>query len=56
MTRLAEQGPDLPTRQIMHQWWRDITFVHWRVDPARLAPLMPPGVRPDLFDGAAGSG
>ncbi len=47
------QGPSLPTRQIMHQWWRDITFVHWRVDPARVAPLLPRGVRPDLYDDSA---
>ena len=37
----------------MHQWWRDITFVHWRVDPALVAPLLPRGVRPDLYDGSA---
>jgi len=37
----------------MSQWWRDISFVHWPVDPARVAPMMPPGVRPDLYDGAA---
>ncbi len=37
----------------MHQWWRDITFVHWRVDPGRVAPLLPRGVRPDLHDGSA---
>ena len=47
------QGPPLPTPQIMSQWWRDISFVHWPVDPARVAPMMPPGVRPDLYDGAA---
>lgn len=52
MTRLEAQGPPLPTRQVMHQWWRDITFLHWPVDPARLTPLMPAGVRPDVFDGA----
>jgi len=37
----------------MSQWWRDLTFVHWRVDPDLLAPVMPVGVRPDLFDGSA---
>lgn len=37
----------------MHQWWRDITFAHWRVDPAHVAPLLPRGVRPDLYDGSA---
>ena len=45
------QGPPLPTRQIMSQWWRDITFLHWPVEPALLAPLLPKGVRPDEFDG-----
>ena len=47
------QGPVLPTRQIMHQWWRDISFVHWRVEASRIAPLLPRGVRPDLYDGSA---
>ncbi|ANH38951.1 hypothetical protein I601_2535 [Nocardioides dokdonensis FR1436] len=37
----------------MDQWWRDITFLHWPVDPAAVAPLLPRGVRPDLYDGAA---
>ncbi|WP_406830179.1 DUF2071 domain-containing protein [Pedococcus sp. KACC 23699] len=50
---LDPQGPPLPTRQIMSQWWRDIAFLHWPVEPALLAPLLPPGVRPDEFDGAA---
>ena len=53
ITEQPGQGPPLPTRQIMHQWWRDISFVHWRVDPARVAPLLPRGVRPDLYDGSA---
>lgn len=37
----------------MSQWWRDISFLHWRVDPARVAPMMPAGVRPDLYDASA---
>ena len=53
ITEQPGQGPPLPTRQIMHQRWRDISFVHWRVDPARVAPLLPRGVRPDLYDGSA---
>nr|WP_245735589.1 DUF2071 domain-containing protein [Pedococcus cremeus] len=36
----------------MHQHWRDITFVHWRVDPIRLEQFMPGGVRPDVHDGS----
>jgi uncharacterized protein YqjF (DUF2071 family) len=50
---LDPQGPPLAGRGLVHQWWRDLTFVHWRVDPERLAPMMPPGVRPDLHDGSA---
>ncbi|WP_245155856.1 DUF2071 domain-containing protein [Nocardioides sp. 503] len=49
---IVDQGPPLPTRQIMHQWWRDIAFLHWRADPAVVAPLLPPGVRPDVHDGS----
>ena len=35
----------------MSQSWRDLTFLHWAVDPALVADRMPPGVRPDTFDG-----
>ncbi|WP_307807509.1 DUF2071 domain-containing protein [Naasia sp. SYSU D00948] len=45
--------PPLPGRPIIGQRWSDITFLHWRVDPARVAPLLPEGTRPDVFDGAA---
>lgn len=47
------QGPPLPTRQVMSQWWRDISFLHWRVDPDVVAPLLPRGVRPDVYDGSS---
>jgi len=47
------QGPPLPTRQVMSQWWRDIAFLHWRVDPDAVAPLLPRGVRPDVHDGSS---
>ncbi len=36
----------------MRQGWRDLTFLHWAVDPSTVAGRMPPGVRPDNFDGA----
>lgn len=32
----------------MTQRWRDAAFLHWAVDPARVAPMLPAGVRPDL--------
>ena len=36
---------------ISTQDWRDLTFLHWAVDPERVAPLLPPGTRPDVFEG-----
>ncbi|MGB3686491.1 MAG: DUF2071 domain-containing protein [Ornithinimicrobium sp.] len=38
---------------MMSQFWADIAFLHWRVDPAVLSPFMPPGARPDVHDGSA---
>src|SRR3954454_23454948 len=35
---------------MMTQSWRDLTFLHWAVDPVRVEHLMPPGVRPDVLD------
>ena len=37
----------------MHQHWRDITFVHWRVDADRVQRYLPEGVRPDVHDGSS---
>lgn len=56
MTGWPAQGPPLRSRPIMHQYWRDITFVHWRVDPGRLERFMPRGVRPDVHDGSGWAG
>ncbi|MCW2775361.1 MAG: hypothetical protein JWN91_3687 [Nocardioides sp.] len=50
---MIAQGPPLPTRQVMSQWWRDISFLHWRVDPDVVAPLLPRGVDPDVHDGSS---
>ncbi|NAZ85839.1 YqjF family protein [Kineococcus indalonis] len=36
---------------MMHQHWDDIAFLHWAVDPALVAPHLPPGTRPDVLDG-----
>ncbi|HEV7973874.1 DUF2071 domain-containing protein [Amycolatopsis sp.] len=33
------------------QWWRDVTFLHWAVDPELVAGLLPTGTRPDTLDG-----
>lgn len=40
-------------RVLMTQRWEDIAFIHWRVDPARLADLLPAGLEPDTHQGKA---
>jgi uncharacterized protein YqjF (DUF2071 family) len=53
----AEPEPVTPTapraagRTLFTQGWRDLAFLHWAVDPGRVAPLLPPGTRPDVLDG-----
>lgn len=46
------EAPALAGVVLMNQDWRDLTFLHWAVDPDRVAALMPAGVRPDVLDGA----
>jgi uncharacterized protein YqjF (DUF2071 family) len=48
---VTREPPPLPGRVISTQSWRELTFVHWALDPARVAPLLPPGTRPDVFEG-----
>jgi uncharacterized protein YqjF (DUF2071 family) len=38
---------------IMSQRWENLSFLHWRVDPTLVAPLLPAGTRPDVFDGSS---
>ncbi|WP_400997970.1 YqjF family protein [Agromyces sp. GXQ0307] len=52
MQGLPSASPPLPGRVVVEQRWRDLVFLHWRVDPALVEPHLPPGVRPDLLDGA----
>ena len=49
---VVADGAPLPGRAVLDQRWTDLAFLHWRVDPDRVAPLLPPGTRPDVFDGA----
>jgi len=44
-------APPLTGPTLMHQEWRDLTFLHWAVDPDRVAGYFPPGTRPHLLDG-----
>ncbi len=43
-------APRLPRPVLFDQFWADLTFVHWPVQPQRVAHLFPPGTRPDVFD------
>ncbi len=44
----AKRGP-----WVMSMRWQDLLFAHWRVDPASLRPLVPPGLELDLWNGEA---
>src|SRR5689334_6167547 len=37
--------------RLMRQDWTRLAFIHWAVDPALVAPLLPTGTRPDVLDG-----
>ncbi len=50
---LAPHAPALTGRAALAQRWSRAVFVHWRVDPERVRPLMPEGVEPDVLDGSA---
>jgi uncharacterized protein YqjF (DUF2071 family) len=40
-------------RPIMHQNWRKLLFMHWRIDENLLRPLIPAQLEIDTFDGSA---
>jgi uncharacterized protein YqjF (DUF2071 family) len=44
-------APELSRPRILWQWWRELTFLHWAMDPSEVEHFFPPGVRPDTFEG-----
>ena len=48
---LSETSPRPVRRAVFRQSWRDLTMLHWPVDPDRVAPLLPEGTQPDLLHG-----
>lgn len=50
---LTRTAPPLRGGVVAAQEWRQLSFVHWRVDAETVAPLLPPGVVPDVFDGSS---
>ncbi|MGA1837633.1 DUF2071 domain-containing protein [Herbiconiux sp. 11R-BC] len=49
---ISRLAPALRGGVLHEQDWQSLTFLHWRVDPAIVAPLLPAGTRPDVFDGS----
>ncbi len=49
----SAEPPPLGGRALMRQRWSEVSFLHWRVDPALVAPHLPPGCTPELVDGSA---
>jgi uncharacterized protein YqjF (DUF2071 family) len=47
--RLQAVAPGFTGRPWIEQAWRDVVFVHWRVDVSAVAPLLPAGTRPDTL-------
>ncbi|BBH70087.1 hypothetical protein ACTI_67720 [Actinoplanes sp. OR16] len=43
-------------RPLLVQRWVDLTFLHWAIDPARVAPLLPAGTVPDTLGGVTYAG
>lgn len=45
------EAPRLRKPRILRQGWRELTFVHWAVEPSTVAHFFPPRTRPDTFEG-----
>ena len=50
---ISSTAPALTDRSTSSQRWSELLFVHWRVDSSLVAPLLPPGLTPDEFDGSS---
>jgi uncharacterized protein YqjF (DUF2071 family) len=50
---VSRHAPALRGPALLDQVWRDLTFLHWRVAAELVAPLLPPGVAPDMHDGSS---
>jgi len=48
---VSRDAPGLGRPRILRQGWRELVFLHWAVEPARVAQYLPPGTTPDIFDG-----
>ena len=53
MDPISAVAPRLAGRASSSQRWSNLMFLHWRVDAALVAPLLPEGLQPDEFDGTS---
>lgn len=53
---LQATAPDHVRPVLLRQAWRDVAFLHWPLDPAIAAPLLPSGTEPDVLDGVTYAG
>lgn len=56
MEAISERTPRPLRWAVLQQSWLDLAFLHWEVDPERVARLLPAGTWPDLFEGRAYAG
>jgi len=49
---LTETAPHPVRRAVFAQDWRDLTMLHWPVEPDTVAPLLPAGTVPDVLGGS----
>ncbi len=50
---ISSSAPPLAGRSVASQRWSHLMFLHWRVDADKIAPLLPPGLVPDVYDGSS---
>jgi uncharacterized protein YqjF (DUF2071 family) len=50
---ISVRAPALVGRSVASQRWSHLALLHWRVPAAEVAPLLPPGLVPDEFDGSS---
>jgi uncharacterized protein YqjF (DUF2071 family) len=53
VTRLGPEPPVRVEHPAQHHRWRRLTFLHWPVCAAAIAPTLPPGLTVDTFDDTA---
>ena len=50
---VTPEAPILPWPRMFPQYWLNLSFLHWAVEPASIAHLYPPGTEPDTFEGSS---